>query len=200
VQIGVVALQGDFSAHQHFLKGLGQPTIRIKTVDELMGVDAVVLPGGETTTQIKLLKECGLWQALDQRQQEGMPIFATCAGAILCAGQVSAPHQESFGWLPVSVERNSYGDQRHSFETFAEFGGENIELVFIRAPRITKVHSNEVNIHLVVEGNPVLVEYKNVLAATFHPEISTSEEVYQYWLRSVRENLQTEIKVRTAHA
>ncbi|MBL8956632.1 MAG: pyridoxal 5'-phosphate synthase glutaminase subunit PdxT [Myxococcaceae bacterium] len=154
---GVLALQGGFQAH---LRALGPSALEVRTPEELARVDSLVLPGGESTTQGKLIELGGLKPALDGFVRSGKPVFATCAGLILCA---------RYGWLDVDVKRNAYGRQADSFEALDDSGTRR--LVFIRAPRIERVGPG-VEVLASFNGEPVLVRQKNVTAACYHPELA----------------------------
>lgn len=186
--IGILALQGDFAAHAKALQAAGYATRLIKNVDDLdaqgQPIDGLVLPGGESTTMYKLLRERGLWEALDQRVRAGLKTFTTCAGTILAAAKTTNPEQPSFGWLPIHVERNAYGDQRHSFTATGSFNDQPLEMFFIRAPRISSIDENSVRVLMRDQGLAVLVEYRNILAATFHPELAGDPAVYRYCFSS----------------
>jgi 5'-phosphate synthase pdxT subunit len=181
VRFGVLALQGDFAAHARALRALGAEVALVRTPPELAAVDALVLPGGESTTMLRLLAAEGLGAALVARLAAGMPTLATCAGVILLAVGVT-PAQPNLGFLDLDVERNAYG--RQVFSTVAEvdvgpeLGGPPVmEGVFIRAPRITRVGEG-----VVVLGrrgsDPVLVRQGAVVAATFHPELTDDRRVH----------------------
>lgn len=179
-RLGVLALQGDFAAHQQLLLKAGYAVVLIRSVADCHDLDGLVLPGGESTTMIKLLQSRGLWSVLDQQVRAGLKVMTTCAGTILAATQVSNPAQPSFAWLPISVVRNAYGDQRFSFTATATFQQRPLQLVFIRAPQIIEVDQS-VTVHMTQHNQPVLVEYKNILAATFHPEMANDDRLYRYW-------------------
>jgi 5'-phosphate synthase pdxT subunit len=186
--IGVLALQGDFAAHVRAVEAAGFKTRLIRQVGDVEGsdgisnhaIDGLILPGGESTVQIRLLKERGLWEALDKKVKTGIPVFTTCAGTILAAAKTSNPEQEGFGWLPITVKRNAYGDQRHSFEAGANFQDTRLKLVFIRAPQISEFDAEKVKVLIQCNGQPVLVQHKNILAATFHPELTGDPSIYRY--------------------
>ncbi len=171
-RVGVLALQGDFAPHLEALEQAGLTACEVRSAAELQGVEGLVLPGGESTAQIRLLERHGLWSALAAFGASGRPILATCAGLILAARQVR-PTQPSFGWLDVAVDRNAYGRQLDSFEDLAD-GGE--PLVFIRAPRITSVGEG-VEVLARWHGEPVLVRDGAVIGATFHPELTLDRRV-----------------------
>jgi 5'-phosphate synthase pdxT subunit len=166
--IGVLALQGGYAAHLAALARLGRDAIEVRTADELARVDALVLPGGESTTQWKLIERGGLRAPLDAFWRAGKPVFATCAGLILVARRVDSPPQPSLGWLDVEVRRNAWGRQLDSFEAVADDGVTRI--VTIRAPRIVEV-GRGVDVLVTLRGEPMAVRQKNVTATTFHPEL-----------------------------
>lgn len=177
--IGVLALQGDFSAHQRAVEAIGHQTRQIRNVEDLNGLEGLILPGGESSVMVKLLKERRLWQPIHDLVQTGIPVLTTCAGTILAAQQVNNPQQESLGWLPISVSRNAYGDQRHSFEAGATFENQRLKLIFIRAPKIDSLNSPQVKALISINDEPVMVQYKNVTAATFHPELTNAAVIYK---------------------
>ena len=174
MHVGVLALQGGFSAHVAVLSELGHRTSLVRYCSDLSGIDGLVLPGGESSTQIELLRRIGLWRALDDFVRTDRPVLATCAGLILASREVTQPHQESFGWLDVDVERNAWGRQLDSFEAVGEACG--LPLVFIRAPRIVAT-SGAVEVLETLRAEPVLVRDRNVVGATFHPELTTDPTV-----------------------
>lgn len=153
---GVLALQGGFQAH---LRRLGPQAIEVRTPADLARVSSLVLPGGESTTQAKLIELGGLRAPLEEFVHSGMPVFATCAGLILAA---------RWGWLDVTVKRNAYGRQVDSFEALDDSGTRR--LIFIRAPRIERVGAG-VEVLATLKGEPVLVQQRNVTGACFHPEL-----------------------------
>ncbi|MEI8092816.1 MAG: pyridoxal 5'-phosphate synthase glutaminase subunit PdxT [Spirochaetales bacterium] len=189
--VGVLALQGGYDPHLRALAGLsGVTTILVRTVADLAAVDALVIPGGESTTIGKLLNLQGLTSPLLKRMAEGLPVFGTCAGMILLAVEVVGREQPLLGALDISVERNAYGRQTESFETqlSANLGGPNpqsIPAIFIRAPRIVRLGQG-VTVLAEYEGSPVLVRSANVLAASFHPELTESSAVHRYFVSLVR--------------
>jgi 5'-phosphate synthase pdxT subunit len=183
VKVGVLALQGAFAAHSECLQSLGCETYEIRLPQDLDAVSALVMPGGESSTMSQLLLSSGLFDAIDLRIKEGMPVFGTCAGMILLASEIldGRPDQRSFSAIDISVRRNAFGRQIDSFEstistTVGEFHG-----VFIRAPRIERVGSG-VEVVGQLNGEPVLVQQNNVLAASFHPELAGDARMHQYFL------------------
>jgi 5'-phosphate synthase pdxT subunit len=190
-RVGVLALQGDFEAHEKALARAGADVRQVRTAAEMDSVDALVIPGGESTTMLKLLNFMNLKEPLRQFAQE-KPVFGTCAGAILLAKDVLNPGQESFGAVDMTVERNAYGRQIDSrvvqFTPEAEFqqraGAGNLEAVFIRAPIIRRTGPG-VTILAEYDGNPVLVEQGRHLIATFHPELTQDSRVHQLFLNKI---------------
>jgi len=190
VNIGILALQGAFAAHEQVFTGLGASVTRVKTPADLAVVDALVLPGGESTTMSMLLDSSGLRKPLEIRLHDGFPVFGTCAGLIMLSSDIKDGRrdQRPLGALSVTVRRNGYGRQIDSFETplIVDDGAQQIEMngVFIRAPRIEEVGSNVVVLSMA-NNDPVLVRQGNVLAATFHPELGGSGYVHQLFLEIV---------------
>ncbi len=169
MRIGILALQGAFDAHARACEKLGHRTTEIRKVSDLEGIEGLILPGGESSTQLRLLDEAGLAAPLATRIESGIPVLATCAGAILLAREVRSPTQWSFGLLDCTITRNAYGRQLDSLETVSDDG--RVPLVFIRAPRIDSVGSR-VEVLATYQGSPVLVRQGAITAATFHPELS----------------------------
>lgn len=172
--VGVLAVQGDSEAHARSVRALGHVPRFVKRREHLQGCDALLLPGGESTTMLKFLRAEGLDAAIVDFCASGRPVFGTCAGAILLATRVTGPEQPSLGVLDVTVERNAYGRQLDSFVAHAaDDAGDlaGIELVFIRAPIVREV-GPDVEVVLEHGGLPVLVRHGNVWAATFHPEMT----------------------------
>ena len=187
-KVGVLALQGDFEAHQKALERAGAEAVQVRTAEALEDLDGLVIPGGESTTMLKLLDYMHLKEPL-RKFAEQKPVFGTCAGAILLAKDVQNPAQESFGAVDLTVERNAYGRQVDSrvamLHPAAEFGkrvGEgDVEAVFIRAPIIRRTGPG-VKVLAEYAGDPVLVEQGRHLIATFHPELTADARVHQLFL------------------
>ena len=187
-KVGVLALQGDFEAHQRALERAGAEAVQVRSEKELEGLDGLVIPGGESTTMLKLLGYMNLKEPLRRFVAE-KPVFGTCAGAILMATDVRNPEQESFGAVDLTVERNAYGRQvdsrvamLHPVEEFAERVGKgDVEAVFIRAPIIRRTGPG-VKVLAEYAGNPVLVEDGRHLIATFHPELTADARVHKLFL------------------
>ena len=188
-RVGVLALQGDFREHVQVLRGLGEECVEVRTAEELDSVDALVIPGGESTTIGRLARIYGLIDPLRDRIEAGMPVLGTCAGLIFLASATTGPEQPQLGVLDVVVERNAFGRQIDSFERELEVVGhdEPIHGVFIRAPWIVKVGA-EVEVLTTVENassgdeHPVFVRQGNVLATSFHPELTGDTRVHEMLL------------------
>jgi len=188
--IGILAVQGDFAMHAKMLERIGAKYKLVKHVDDFAGVDALILPGGETTTMLKFLSERKIGEAIKQFANENKPVFGTCAGAILMAKEVLNPEQERLGLIDISIERNAYGRQVDSSVQQGEcpeLSGRPVEMVFIRAPIIRRVGEG-VKVLGRAGGLPVLVEQGNLLAATFHPELTTDETVHRYFLKKATQS------------
>jgi 5'-phosphate synthase pdxT subunit len=190
-RVGVLALQGDFEAHKQALARVGAEAVEVRTAAQLDDVDGLILPGGESTTMLKLLRYDGLLEAVAEFGRR-RPVFGTCAGAILLAAHVLNPAQESLGLMDIDVERNSYGRQIDSrvavLEPSPEFreraGGGEMEAVFIRAPRIRRV-GGAAGVLARYGGDPVLVEHGLHLAATFHPELTADSRIHKLFLEKL---------------
>jgi pyridoxal 5'-phosphate synthase pdxT subunit len=181
-KIGVLALQGDFDAHRRRLEELGAEVVLVKKPEQLDEIDGLVIPGGESSTLLKLLGDAG-FEKLRQFVRT-KPSFGTCAGAILLANDVENPRQAALGALDITVRRNAYGRQVDSSIREGRFRDHPIEMVFIRAPKIERV-GDGVQV-IATEGNdPVLVQQGNTLASTFHPELSADSRVHEYFLAMV---------------
>jgi pyridoxal 5'-phosphate synthase pdxT subunit len=185
-RIGVLAIQGDFAAHAQALVEAGADAVEVRTPAQLEGLDGLILPGGESTTFLKFLERDGLLESL-QRFVEQKPAFGTCAGCILLARNVSQPAQQSLAVMDISVERNAYGRQIDSAIQTGEtkLPGGPLEMVYIRAPRIASVGPG-VEVMAERDGFPVLVRQGKLLAATFHPELSSDRRVHQFFVDMVR--------------
>jgi 5'-phosphate synthase pdxT subunit len=190
-RVGVLALQGDFEAHEKALRRAGADVVLVRTADGLADVDGLVIPGGESTTMLKLLHYMDLMEPL-RRFAAVKPMFGTCAGAILLAKEVLHPAQESLGVVDLTVERNAYGRQLDSRvvniapgpEFLERAGGGEIEAVFIRAPIIRRAGPS-VKVLAEYDGNPVLVEQGQYLIATFHPELTKDSRVHTLFLNKL---------------
>ena len=190
VKIGVLALQGDFALHATALRKCGAQVVEVRKPEELEGVDGLVIPGGESTTLLKLMDEWRFVPALEKLHASGKPVFGTCAGLILLARDVEGPRQFSLGFIDVDVERNAYGRQRESFAAPGELvldGRQHpMEMVFIRAPRIRRVGPGVTS--LARHGDEtVMARQGTVLVASFHPELTEDLAVHRYFCRMVQE-------------
>jgi 5'-phosphate synthase pdxT subunit len=188
ITIGVLALQGDYEAHARAFANAGARTVLVRKPEQLRGLDGLVLPGGESTTMLKFLEKQGFFDTLGAFIST-TPCFATCAGCILVAREVLHPSQRSMGALDATVERNAYGRQIDStiLTLPTELPGGPLEMVFIRAPRITRVGSG-VEVLAQRDSFPVLVRQGDLLAATFHPEMTSDTRVQQLFLEMVRKH------------
>ncbi len=185
----MLALQGDYASHAGALADAGAEPVEVRNPEELADLDGLILPGGESTTMLKFLERRNLFHAL--RIFAGtQPVFGTCAGAILLAREVLHPPQPSLGLLDATIERNAYGRQIDSsiLTEQTSLPGGPLEMVFIRAPRITETGPN-VEVLARRDGFPVLVREGRLLAATFHPELSSDRRVHQLFVDSVVESL-----------
>ncbi len=194
--IGVLALQGAFASHQHRLAELGATTRQVRTPADLDGVDALVMPGGESTTMSKLLLSSGLFDAIAERLDAGMPVFGTCAGMILLATEVldGRPDQRSFGAIDLAVRRNGYGRQVDSFEADLAVSGVEggpFHGVFIRAPKVERI-GDDVEVLATHDGVPVLTRSRRVTVASFHPELADDARLHAQFLAQVEHHLQSD--------
>jgi pyridoxal 5'-phosphate synthase pdxT subunit len=186
VKIGILAVQGDFEAHAARLAELGSESVEVRTVADLEGCDGLILPGGESTTQLQFLQEEGLFDAVKKFATDGGVIFGTCAGAILLAKEVKSPAQVSLGLLDMTILRNAYGRQLASDVFFgsSKLTDGPMEMVFIRAPVIDRAGPG-VEVLAEYGGKPVLVRKANMMAATFHPELTRDSTVHRWFLELV---------------
>lgn len=183
--IGVLALQGAFIEHEKTLIELGAKVKEIRQLKDLDGIDGIVLPGGESTVQGKLLHQLGLFEPLRQKIQSGLPVLATCAGLILLAEQLENDERRHLATLPVTVRRNAYGRQLGSFQTDLTVGDfDHFPAIFIRGPYISSVGPG-VKVLAEVDGHPVAVEYQKQIGLAFHPELSNDKRIHRYFLNLV---------------
>jgi len=191
MKIGVLALQGDFALHRQAIERIGVESSEVRKPVELEAVDGLIIPGGESTTLLKLMDAWEFVPALEKFHAEGKPIFGTCAGLIVLAREVLNPNQFSLGFIDITTERNAYGRQKESFETEGEatLDGERrpIKMVFIRAPRIRRVGPTVTPL-AVHRGECVLAREGSVLVGTFHPELTDNPTVHRYFCRMVEES------------
>lgn len=188
--IGVLAIQGDYEAHKSRLEQLGAIVKLVRKPEQLDSVDAIVIPGGESSTFLNFLSESGFLEKLREFVRT-KPAFGTCAGAILLAREVENPPQESLGAMDIRVRRNAYGRQVDSSirQAATKLGPQPLEMVFIRAPKITGA-GKDVEVLASEGGDPVLVRQGKLMAATFHPELSTDTRVHQEFLKLVENGKQ----------
>ena len=183
MQIGVLALQGAFAAHADCLTSIGVRTVEVRNPEQLKSVDALLMPGGESSTMSQLLESSGLFDPIATRIAAGMPVFGTCAGMILLASEIldGRSDQRSFSAIDISVRRNAFGRQVDSFEATINSSVGDFHGVFIRAPRIERV-GDDVEVLGSINNEPVLVRQGNVVAASFHPELSNDARLHEYFV------------------
>ena len=185
--VGVLALQGAFALHQQRLQALGVEAPLVRTPNDLENLDAIVLPGGESTTMSNLLATSGLFDVLGQRLADGLPVFGTCAGMILCAAEVrdGRSDQRGFDLMDISVTRNGYGRQLESFEADVEVTGlaKPFHALFIRAPFVTRV-GDGVEILAELDGSAVLLRQQGCTVAAFHPELTNDTRLHRIFVDS----------------
>ncbi len=187
--VGILAIQGDFAMHGKMLDAMGAPWMLVKHAADLAAVSGLIIPGGESTTMLKLFALEGVGAAIKEFAAQGKPIYGTCAGAILLAKEVLNPPQEKLGLIDIAIERNAYGRQIDSSVQAGEcpdLADHPVEMVFIRAPIIRRV-GKDVRVLGRCGDLPVLVEQGNILAGTFHPELTNDRTVHQYFLKKLRD-------------
>lgn len=189
MKIAVLALQGAFIEHEKKLEQLGATCIELRQKSDLdQDFDGLVLPGGESTVQGKLLKELEMFDDLQKRIQDGLPTLATCAGLILLADRIVNQDQTYFSTIPMTVKRNAYGRQLGSFHTIEEMKGlGKVPMTFIRAPYIESVQEG-VDIFSKVNDHIIAVQYKNQLALAFHPELDENHSIHQYFINMIKKS------------
>lgn len=183
MQVGVLALQGAFAAHSECLSSIGVQSIEVRTQEQLNSVDSLLMPGGESSTMSQLLESSGLFDPIAARISDGMPVFGTCAGMILLASEIldGRSDQRNFSAIDISVRRNAFGRQVDSFEATISSSVGVFQGIFIRAPRIERVGA-QVEVLGSINDEPVLVRQGNVLAASFHPELSNDARLHEYFV------------------
>ena len=187
MRVGVLALQGDFREHLTALEAIGVLALPVKKVEELKSVDALVIPGGESTTISKLARTFGLFDEIKRLIANGLPTYGSCAGLILLSEKIldGIQGQESFGGLKITAKRNAFGRQVDSFEGEIEFKGVGkINGVFIRAPWVEEV-GPEVEVLASSHGHPVAVKQGKILATSFHPELTDDHAVHRYFVEQI---------------
>jgi len=188
MKIGILGFQGGIEEHERMLKQLGVETHRIRYIQDLDKIDAVVLPGGESTTMGIFLHNSGLLKPLKEAVEKGMPVLATCAGLILLAQEVEGLSFASLKVLPIRVRRNAYGRQKESFTTQINLSFDKAKPfpgVFIRAPKIEKTLGGKVEALSLLEEQPVMVQYGKIIGCTFHPELTPDTRVHKYFLQVI---------------
>jgi 5'-phosphate synthase pdxT subunit len=189
VSVGVLALQGDVREHLDTLRELDVSGVQVRTPNDLLSVDALIIPGGESTVISKLAKAFGMFEPVKQAIAAGLPTFGTCAGLIMLSSEIldSASDQSSFGALNVSVRRNAFGHQVDSFEAVLEFDGIEgpVHAAFIRAPIVERVGDGVEVLCTLEDGQIVAVRQGNVLGISFHPEISGETGVHRFFLEMI---------------
>lgn len=189
MKVGVLALQGDVREHLSSLISCGVDAFAVRRAEEIQGIDALVLPGGESTTIAQLSEVFGVYDLIKSRIAQGMPVYGSCAGMILLAEEIldAKQGQKSFGGLAITVRRNAFGRQVDSFESdiaFADGSEQLIRAVFIRAPWVEKV-SESVQVLASVDSHPVAVRSATALATSFHPELTGDNRIHRYFIEQV---------------
>ena len=193
MKIGILAVQGAFAEHKSKLEKLGARCMELRKKEDLDGdFDGLVLPGGESTVQGKLLRELEMFEPLKEKIQAGMPVLATCAGVILLADHLSNDGHVYFGTMPVTVKRNAYGRQLGSFEATARFDNSfDFTMTFIRAPYVEAIDAsakNDVRVLAEYDGKIVGVQYKNQIGLAFHPELDDDTRIHERFLEMISAN------------
>jgi 5'-phosphate synthase pdxT subunit len=188
LKIGVLGIQGDIQEHLRMIEKTGNEPLWVKSTSELAKVSGLIMPGGESTTMIRLMKKYELWDALREAIVSGLPVYATCAGMILLSREIiNYPEQETLGVLNVAVERNGYGRQVASFETDLKIpviGATPFRAIFIRAPIIEK-YGESVEVLSTYKEKPVLVKQGKILASSFHPELTDDLRIHEYFVKEI---------------
>jgi 5'-phosphate synthase pdxT subunit len=187
MRIGVLGLQGDFREHVEMLRLLGVDTLVVKLPEDLELIDGLIIPGGESTTMGRIMETVGIKDPLIERIKSGMPVYGTCAGMILLSKRVEGYNQPLLGVLDVDIQRNAYGRQIESFEVDIDVSildGNPFRAVFIRAPKIIRL-GEDVETLAEYQGDPVLVKQGNILASSFHPELTRDTRIHEYFIRMV---------------
>ncbi|WP_314011564.1 pyridoxal 5'-phosphate synthase glutaminase subunit PdxT [Pseudostreptobacillus hongkongensis] len=190
MKIGILALQGAFIEHKYMLDKLGVESFEIRQKKDLENnMDGLILPGGESSVMGKLLRDLDLFDILKNKIENGLPVFGTCAGMILLAKEIDNDDRRHFSTMNIEVKRNAYGRQLGSFSIISDFKGiGNVEMVYIRAPYVNKVLSDDVEMLSIVEDKITAVREKNMLAVAFHPELTSDSKVHEYFINMIKEN------------
>lgn len=186
-KIGVLALQGDFKEHRKALYSFGMENTEVRLPKDLKGLDGLIIPGGESTTILKLLKLYKLYDLLIDMGKSGFPIYGTCAGSIVLSKESDKLADEPFGLIDISVSRNAYGSQKFSFEEdiYIDKIKTSVPGIFIRAPKINRVGNNVEILGKSSIGDVVVAQEGNILISTFHPELSISNDIHKYFTEHV---------------
>ena len=187
MEIGILAMQGDFKEHGRTIKRCEVNVSEIKTIQDLESIDGLIIPGGESTTIGKLLEKSGIGDKIIELHMKGLPIYGTCAGAVLLTKDIIESDQYSLGLMDISVERNAYGSQAQSFEKDIKIdvlGKKLYRCVFIRAPVIKKV-SEDVEIMAKENNNIIMARQKKLLVTTFHPELTYDLRIHNYFINEI---------------
>jgi len=189
MKIGILALQGAFQEHKNILDSLNIDNCLVKTKEQLKDIDGIILPGGESTAMGKLLRDFDILEPLKEKIKNGFPVFGTCSGMILLAEKLSNSDVVHLGVMGIEVKRNAYGRQLGSFETLGDFKGidKKVKMVFIRAPYVENIKEGA-EVLSVVNENITAVREKNMLAVSFHPELTDDTSVHEYFLDIVKKN------------
>ena len=184
-KVGVLALQGDFAEHMKSLETIGAKPTEVRLPDDLVDIDALIIPGGESTTIVRLMDVFGLTKDIKGRVKEGMPVWGTCAGMIVLAKRLVEDRPKPLGLMDIRVQRNAYGRQIDSFETeipVPALGEKSFRAVFIRAPAIEEIGSAVETIACLEDGQVVAAREGNVLVTAFHPELTSDTRFHSYFL------------------
>ena len=191
MNIGILALQGDVREHKRALMKLDATPIEVKSPQDLEDLDALIIPGGESTTIGMLIKKYKLDKAIKEKHKQGLPIYGACAGAILLTNNIIGSQQPKLGLADISVKRNGYGRQIDSFETNLSIKGiGNFKGIFIRSPVIKNLH-NGIRVLSEHKNSPVMIKQNNLLITTFHPELTNDTRIHEYFLNMAQEYKQT---------
>ena len=197
MKIGVLALQGGFIEHIHMLQKLGVEATPVYNTGELEVIDGLIIPGGESTTILKLLHDFGLFYPLKQKAEEGLPVMGTCAGMVLLASKVANPDMTTLGLMDIAVSRNAFGRQVDSFQVDIDIpvlGGEPFPAIFIRAPFLESYGSEIDILSKLEDGTAVAVRQENFLAIAFHPELGDDTRLHRYFIEMVAGDTRKTVK------
>lgn len=190
MKIGVLAMQGAYAEHISILKSLEVHTVEIRNKEDLKEIDGLIIPGGESTTMGKLIRVLDIYDDLKEKIESGLPVWGTCAGMILLAKSIYEDDTKHLATMDIEVRRNAYGRQLGSFGTksFVKGIGEDVEMIFIRAPYIESV-GKKVEVLSVIDGNIVAAKENNMLVTSFHPELTEDNRVHKYFVNLVKNNI-----------